>query len=307
MKKSFKLFGSLLLASAMLLSACGSQAKEEKKEVSNAETKEASTVDLKAKIDLASIKGEGDRLDKILKDGVISVATSPDYAPFEFQDISSGEAEYVGSDIELAKYIADQLGVKLEIKAMDFDTVKAAVTTGQADIAISGLAYTDERAESMELSKFFNTDDKSGQGLLVLKEKAGALNKAEAFDGKKIAAQNGSVQFDVTVAQLPKAECMLITNINDAIMMLKTGEVDGVALDIANAEMYANTYDDMVVSDFVFDYKNEGMVAGIMKGETKLLNAVNTIIDDVNNKGLYKQWREEAIELAKKLGVEVDE
>ncbi len=260
-----------------------------------------------AKVDLSSIAGDGDRLDKIIEAGVITCATSPDFAPNEFQDISGGEVKYVGADIDLANYIADSLGVKLEIKPMDFDAVKAAVTTGQADIAISGFAYTEERAESMELSEFFNTDDKEGQGVLVLKKDVDKYKTAEDFKGKKVAAQNSSVQYELTVAQLGEDVCQPIVNINDAIMMLKTGKVDGVALDMANAELYVGNYDDTAICEFKFDYTSSGNVAAVKKGETKLINAVNLIIKDVNDKGLYTKWREEAIKLAKSLGVEVNE
>ena len=260
-----------------------------------------------AKVDLSSIAGDGDRLDKIIEAGVITCATSPDFAPNEFQDISSGEVKYVGADIDLANYIADALGVKLEIKPMDFDAVKAAVTTGQADIAISGFAYTEERAESMELSEFFNTDDKEGQGVLVLKKDVDKYKTAEDFKGKKVAAQNSSVQYELTVAQLGEDVCQPIVNINDAIMMLKTGKVDGVALDMANAELYVGNYDDTAICEFKFDYTSSGNVAAVKKGETKLINAVNIIIKDVNDNGLYTKWREEAIKLAKSLGVEVNE
>ena len=190
---------------------------------------------------------------------------------------------------------------------MDFDAVKAAVTTGQADIAISGFAYTEERAESMELSEFFNTDDKEGQGVLVLKKDVDKYKTAEDFKGKKVAAQNSSVQYELTVAQLGEDVCQPIVNINDAIMMLKTGKVDGVALDMANAELYVGNYDDTAICEFKFDYTSSGHVAAVKKGETKHINAVNLIIKDVNDKGLYTKWREEAIKLAKSLGVEVTE
>lgn len=65
---------------------------------------------------------------------------SPDYAPYEFIDLEKmgqGDEQYVGSDIELAKYIADSLGVELVIQPMDFDSVLAAVSEGKCDIAIS--------------------------------------------------------------------------------------------------------------------------------------------------------------------------
>ena len=58
------------------------------------------------------------RLDKIKESGKLVLATSPDFAPLEFEDLSSGEKKYVGSDIELAKYIAEKLGVELQVSAM---------------------------------------------------------------------------------------------------------------------------------------------------------------------------------------------
>ena len=78
------------------------------------------------------------RLDKIKESGKLVLATSPDFAPLEFEDLSSGEKKYVGSDIELAKYIAEKLGVELQVSAMDFSAVQAAIPSGQADIAIAG-------------------------------------------------------------------------------------------------------------------------------------------------------------------------
>ena len=84
------------------------------------------------------------RLAKVLKAGKFVIGTSPDFAPMEFKDVSSGKTEFVGSDIELAKYIADKLGVELEIKAMEFSAIQQAVASGTIDAGISGFAYTEE-------------------------------------------------------------------------------------------------------------------------------------------------------------------
>ena len=93
------------------------------------------------------------RLDKIKESGKLVLATSPDFAPLEFEDLSSGEKKYVGSDIELAKYIAEKLGVELQVSAMDFSAVQAAIPSGQADIAIAGFAKTEERARAASTPK----------------------------------------------------------------------------------------------------------------------------------------------------------
>lgn len=249
------------------------------------------------------------RLDQIKEAGVLTMATSPDFAPLEFEDISSGETKYVGSDIELGKYIAEQLGVELEIQAMDFSAVQAAVTSGQADIAIAGFAKTEDRAESMELSDFFGMEesDGEGQGLLVPADQVDNYTSAEDFSGKLIGAQNGSLQYNLVTSQLPDAEIELISSLNDGLLMLQTGKIDALAVSGDNGEMFELNYDSVAMSGFYFDYQSEGNVVAAKKGETELMEAINEIIADVNEQGLYLQWKEEATELAKSLGIEVDE
>ena len=326
MKKSVKLVAALTLTLATMLTACsGSSAKTDSTKsasktgsvaASTAKTGSAATAGSAtsdsntsgaAKLDLSNITGEGDKLDKILEAGVITCATSPDFAPNEFIDISSGETKYVGCDMDLAQYIADCLGVKLEIVPMKFDAIKAAVTTGQVDMAIAGLAYTEDRAKNMQLSDLFgNTDADEGQGIVILKENADKLKTADDFAGKTVLAQNGSVQYDLTTTQLPKAKCTPIADVNNGAMEIMTGQADGLTLDLAVAKVMINTHKELVISNFQFEYESKGNVIGCTKGETKLVNAINQIVKEVNDKGLYKQWKDKAVELAKSLGVEVN-
>lgn len=326
MKKSVKLVAALTLTLATMLTACsGSSAKTDSTKsasktgsmtTSTAKTGSAATAGSTTsdsntsgatKLDLSTITGDGNKLDKILEAGVITCATSPDFAPNEFIDISSGETKYVGCDMDLAQYIADSLGVKLEIVPMKFDAIKAAVTTGQVDMAIAGLAYTEDRAKNMQLSDLFgNTDADEGQGIVILKENADKLKTADDFAGKTVLAQNGSVQYDLTTTQLPKAKCTPIADVNNGAMEIMTGQADGLTLDLAVAKVMINTHKELAISDFKFEYESKGNVIGCTKGETKLVNAINQIVKEVNDKGLYKQWKDKAVELAKSLGVEVN-
>src|SRR3712207_6124472 len=66
-------------------------------------------------------------LEKIKSKGVLVVGTAPGYPPFEFIKSSNGKGEVVGADIDLAKKIASELDVKLEIKAMEFDSILGAL------------------------------------------------------------------------------------------------------------------------------------------------------------------------------------
>ncbi len=260
---------------------------------------------------MATMSGCGssqNRLEKILESGKLVLATSPDFAPLEFEDLSSGEAQYVGSDIELAKYIAEKLGVELEISAMDFSAVQAAIPSGQADIAISGFARTEERAQNMELSTPFNITPDGGQTVLVLKGEGANYTAAEDFSGLQIGAQNGSLQYNLVSSQLPEdVEIVPVGSLNDGVLMLETGKIDALASDLSNAELLLESHDGIETTDFMFEYSSEGNVAAVKKGETELIEAVNEIIEEVNELGLYDQWKEEATELAKSLGLEVNE
>ena len=327
MKKSVKLVAALTLTLATMLTACsGSSAKTDSTKsalktgsvaastaktssaATSGSTTSASNTSGATKLDLSNITGDGDKLDKILEAGVITCATSPDFAPNEFVDLSSGETKYVGCDMDFAQYIADSLGVKLEIKPMKFDAIKAAVTTGQVDMAISGFAYTEERAKNMQLSDLFgNTDADEGQGIVILKENADKLKTGDDFTGKTVLAQNGSVQIDLTTKQLPQAECKPITDVNNGVMEVLAGKADGLTLDLGVAKMLLSAHKELAISDFKFEYESKGNVIACTKGETKLVNAINQVVKEVNDKGLYKQWKDKAVELAKSLGVEVNE
>lgn len=260
---------------------------------------------------MATMSGCGssqNRLEKILESGKLVLATSPDFAPLEFEDLSSGEAQYVGSDIELAKYIAEKLGVELEISAMDFSAVQAAIPSGQADIAISGFARTEERAQNMELSTPFNITEDGGQTVLVAKGQGANYTAAEDFSGLQIGAQNGSLQYNLVSSQLPEdVEIVPVGSLNDGVLMLETGKIDALASDLSNAELLLESHDGIETTDFMFEYSSEGNVAAVKKGETELIEAVNEIIEEVNELGLYDQWKDEATELAKSLGIEVNE
>lgn len=260
---------------------------------------------------MATMSGCGssqNRLEKILESGKLVLATSPDFAPLEFEDLSSGEAQYVGSDIELAKYIAEKLGVELEISAMDFSAVQAAIPSGQADIAISGFAKTEERAQNMELSTPFNITEDGGQTVLVAKGQGANYTAAEDFSGLQIGAQNGSLQYNLVSEQLPDdVEIVPVGSLNDGVLMLETGKIDALASDLSNAELLLESHDGIETTDFMFEYSSEGNVAAVKKGETELIEAVNEIIEEVNELGLYEQWKDEATELAKSLGLEVNE
>ena len=127
--------------------------------------------------------------------GTLTVATSPDFAPMEFVDTTkSGQDQYVGFDIELAKYIADAMGKELVIQPMSFNACQTAVGTGSVDMAISGFSWSEKREEGYNLSDpYYPGDNESQQVIITTKANENMYLTPEDFKGVKVAAQTASL------------------------------------------------------------------------------------------------------------------
>ena len=106
---------------------------------------------------------------KTVTPGTLTVATSPDFAPMEFVDPSKqGQDMYVGFDVTLAKYIADYIGVELNVEPMSFDACQTAVYTASVPMSISGYSWTEERAENYELSDYYYAGDNETEQVILV-------------------------------------------------------------------------------------------------------------------------------------------
>ena len=242
-------------------------------------------------------------LKEIKDSGVLTVALSPDFAPMEFVDSSkTGQEQYVGFDVMLAQYIADELGVKLEIQAMSFDACQTAVSTGSVPMSISGYSWTEERAENFELSDYYYAgENETEQVLLIRKDDADKYTSAEDFAGVDVGAQNASLQMMMVTEQLPDAKPYTIGDIGVGVLELQSGNIEALAVAAGNAEMIIDSNPDLMVCEWEFDVKAEyeANVILIGKGETELLEAVNKALQKAYDAGYYGGWYEEAVALAK--------
>jgi polar amino acid transport system substrate-binding protein len=289
MKKS-KLLAFLLTLSTMVVIAGGCSADKTTKETA-AEPK--------------------NRLEAIIERGYMEVATEPYFAPYEFIDPSKkGNEQYVGSDIKLAQYIADELGVELRIVPLEFSAVLSSITEGKYDLAISALSYTPARAQAMNMSKgYYFAEGGDGHGLLIRTEDAENIKSAEDVADKVIVAQSGSLQELYVNEQIPKyKEFKRVSSTTDGFLMVQEGKADVAATSIPTAQLYIDANKDsglMVVESFEFfvDEKTSGTRIGIPLGEEELTNKINEIIDEVVNDGTFEQWHEEYTEYSKELGL----
>lgn len=251
------------------------------------------------------------RLDAIKERGYLEVVMEPYFAPYEFIDPSKeGQEQYVGSDVELAKYIADKFGVELKIFPLEFGAVLSSITEGKYDLAISALAYKPDRAEAMNMSKgYYFSKDNPGYGLLIRKEDASDIKGPEDVKDKVIVAQSGSLQELFVNEQVPEyREFKRVSATTDGFLMVEENKADACAVSIGMAQLYIDANPNaglMVVENFEFEVDEimDGTRIGIPLGEDELTNEINKIVDEVVSTGIYEKWYSEYTEYAKKLGL----
>ena len=233
---------------------------------------------------------------------VLKVAMSPDFSPMEFVDpTKTGQDKFVGFDVSLAKYIADELGMTLEIMPMDFDACQAAVYSGKVDMSISGYSWTADREAKYNLSDYYYAgENETEQVLITLKENAGKYTTTESLKGVKVGAQGASLQESLAKAQLPDSELVLYTDINTGLQQLKKGDFQVMAVAIGNANALINNNPEVIMSGFQFvvDEKEANNLILLQKGNDDLTAKVNEILAKAKAAGLYETWYEEALNTA---------
>ena len=233
---------------------------------------------------------------KTVTPGKLTVALSPDFAPMEFVDpTKEGQDMYVGFDVSLAKFIAEQMGLELVIMPMSFEACQTAVYSGTVDMSISGYSWTEKRAANYNLSDYYHAgDNESEQTLITLASNGDKYATAEGLKGAKIGAQNASLQQDLATEQLPDSELILFTDLGTAVLQLKSGDFDCIAVADGNADAIIAANPDIAKTGFNFfvDEKLTGNVILMQKGNDALTEIVNQILAKASEH--YETWYADA-------------
>ena len=229
--------------------------------------------------------------------GVLTVATSPDFAPYEFYALDEdGTPTLAGFDMSLAQYIADYLGLELEVIPMDFDGTIMELAAGKVDLGMAGYSPAPDRADKMDFSTVYITGGQSFVCLQSNKDQFTSLEDTNKAD-YTIGAQVGSIQADLAKENSADADIIELAKVTDIIAELLTGKLDGAYIETMVAEAYAKNYPELcVVLDVPYDA--EGSVVGVNKGNTALLEGVNAAIEACMSSGEFDSYVVTAIEQA---------
>ena len=257
-----------------------------------------------------AVNSAPDVLADIKASGKLVVGTSPGFPPLEFYVLDeNGDKQIAGSDLDLAQAIADEIGVDLEIKATDFNGVLANIQAGSIDLGISGLSYSKERAEVMDLSDGYQQETSNGyQGLVVSKETAAKYSSLEELKEAEltVGVQGGSIQHELasTITSVPNIK--QYSQIDDAILALNAGDIDAVAVLTTAVEPTVASFTNLtILPEDTFGLDPDNLygtnVIGIPKkdGNESLVELVNKVIKDNIENGNIDKWKEAAVKLSK--------
>ena len=248
--------------------------------------------------EMASTEGTtaaaNDKLSQIKAKGVLVLGTSADYPPFEFHMEVDGKDTIVGFDIDIAKKIADAIGVELQIIDMKFEGLLPALTAGKIDLIVSGMTPTDERKQSVDFSIVYYD---AMQTMLVASANVDSLTTVEAFTGKKVGVQKASVQEALAKETFTSSEVKALDKIPNLIMELKTNKVDGLVLAEPVAKQYAAANADLAVNGL--DLGSEGGAAvAVQKDSGAFLEIINETIQGLLDSGEMDQLITDAMLLS---------
>ncbi len=231
-------------------------------------------------------------------EGKLTVATSPDFAPYEFYAVDeSGTPHIAGFDMALAQYIADDMGLELEIVPMDFDGVLMSLQTKSVDIGLAGLSADPKRENIMDFSQLYY---KGGQSFVTVKGNEAKFPDLASLNqsGISVGAQTGSIQVDLAQQYSADTDIIQLAKVTEIIAELLAGKLDGAYIETAVAQSYSKNYPELAIVVDVPYTESEGSAVGVSKGNAELLAAVNAAIGKALSDGSMDRFVAEANELA---------
>ena len=305
---------AIMMAAAMVIgvSACGSSASEET--TAAAETEAAGTEAAEAETETAETEASGEteaeaEAETEASGGTLRVAMECAYAPYNWtqSDDSNGAVQISGSsdyaygyDVMMAKKIAEELGMELEIVRSDWDSLIPALQSDKVDCVIAGQSITSERLQTVDF-----TEPYYYASVVALtksdSEYADAAGVADLAGGTCTSQQN-TIWYDSCLPQIADANILAAQESAPAMLVaLESDRVDYIVTDMPTAKAACIAYPDLKILDFTgsdddFEVSEEDINIGISikKGNTELKDKINEVLATMTTDD-YNAMMDEAI------------
>jgi len=205
---------------------------------------------------------------------VLKMGTNAAFPPYEFKE---GE-NFVGIDVEIAEAIAKELGKKLEIVDMEFDSIITSVVQGEVDLGIAGMTVTDERLKEVDFSSSYAT----GVQVVIVPEDS-EIKTLDDLQGKKIGTQLGTTGDMYSKDDFGEENVVSYGKGADAVIALKGGDVDAVIIDNEPAKAFVAENEGLQILET--EYAVEDYAIAIAKTNPELLEKVNAALEKLTADG----------------------
>lgn len=263
---------ALVLALCMVfaLAACGEAASDP----TDAPESEAPASEAPASEAPASEAPDGDGTFTTIVEGKLTMSTNAQFPPYE---MTTDDGGFEGIDVEIATAIAEKLGLELDILDMDFDSALLAVQQGKSDIVMAGVTVNEDRQLVMDFTDSYAT------GVQVIIVKEGSDVTIDNMGEGLIGTQRGTTGNIYCTDDYGEEHVMAYDDGFTAVQALMNGQVDCVVIDNAPAQEFVKNNAGLTILDT--EYANEDYAIGLNKGNTALLDAINTALNELISDG----------------------
>lgn len=228
----------------------------------------------------ASAAAVDDSLDKIKEKGEFVMGMDDSFPPMGFK---GDDGELTGFDVEMAQAVAEHMGVKVNLQAIDWSAKEMELDAGNVDLLWNGYTITDERKEKVLMSEPYMENE---QVIVVTKDSP--VNTLADLAGKKVAVQDGSsAQEAIDGNEELKNSIAEQIDFKDnvtAMMDVSSGQVDALAVDLVVANYYlAKQPDQFRILDETLAPEEYGI--GFRKGEEAFKKAVEEALAEMKKDG----------------------
>ena len=265
---------SVITAIAMVasLTACGGSKVATEATTADATVADATTADAVATTTDAAkseITGAG-----VSTEGKLIMATNAEFAPYEYHDNN----EIVGIDVEIAKAIAEKMGLELEIEDIAFDSIIPEITSGKADIGAAGMTVTEDRMKNVDFS-----DTYAHAAQVIIVKSDSTIKSADDLKDMKIGVQLGTTGDLYASGDFGDENVERFAKGFEAVQALSQGKIDAVIIDREPAKIFSEETEGLTILDE--SYTDEDYAISVKKGNTELLDNINAAIAELKADG----------------------
>ena len=225
-------------------------------------------------------------LKQVIKNGELRVGLEPGYAPFE---MVATDGSVIGFDVDLAKTMADAMGVKLKVVKLDWNGMLPGLLTDQFDIIISGMTITPQRNLWINFTDPYMT---VGQTILVSRKLARKIKNHNDLNKAKytVTTKTGTTAFEAIKSRIPKAKLRLMQSEWLGVKEVLEGRADAFVYDLPFNAVAAARYPKKL-THLATPFTKERLGFGVRKGDPDFLNWLNHFLAQINADGRFEAIR----------------